>query len=148
MKKKHPTIFVFQGSIHQYDDGSMLELHTQVTTEEWENITEETIKYKIFLDCLKEIAIPKLEETWDKEDEWFREELNIALSRIKNIDPLMFAKFNQETIKNNYSAGIEKSSDKMVKFIGDVRKERKEFLEAQLNEQLEDQEAATKVSDL
>ena len=59
-KDKHPTLFVFEGGIKHYEDGSMLELHSQLSSEEWELITAETIKYKVFLDKLKTVALAYL----------------------------------------------------------------------------------------
>jgi hypothetical protein len=104
MKKKrkqepHPTLFVLDGTIRYYDDGSMLELHTSVTVEEWQQIILETIRYKVFVDCLKETAFPILKEKWTKEDDWWRLQLNTACGRMRNIDPLFFISINQDDLK-------------------------------------------------
>lgn len=107
-KTPHPTLFALQGSIHVFEEGSMLELHTQITAEEWAEIVDDTINYKIFLECLKEVAIPLLEESWTAEEEWFKIQLDVAVSRMRNLDPLLVAKYDQKQIK-------EKMSDKMTR---------------------------------
>lgn len=84
----HPTIFVIEGTLRSFD-GTMLELHTQVTTEEWTEIVKETLRYKIFIDCLKETASPILRESWSVEDDWWRVQLELSISRMRNIDPLL-----------------------------------------------------------
>ena len=43
-KEKHPTIFVMDGSIHVFEEGTMLELHTQITQDEWTIIVDDTVK--------------------------------------------------------------------------------------------------------
>jgi hypothetical protein len=101
-KEPHPTLFVLDGSVRWFKDGSMFELHTQITPEEWEMIVCETIKYKVFVECLKEVACPLLETGWTEEDEWGLLQMQVAVSRIRNIDPLLVAKFDQATIKAEY----------------------------------------------
>jgi len=127
-KQKHPTIFSFNGSINVYEDGTMLELHTAITDEEWDMIVEETVKYKIFLECLKETGAPKLNEPWDEEDDWFRIQLGVAVSRMKNIDPLLVAKFDQEEIKKAFTAKMEKGAESMLKLIEQVKEEKRKAI--------------------
>lgn len=127
-KEKHPTLFVFEGSIRHYEDGSMLELHSQVSQEEWALITEETFKYKIFLDKLKEVACPILKETWDDEDEWFRIQLDVAVSRIRNLDPLLTAKYNAKEIGESYEKLMKSNAKEVSELIDKVREENKELL--------------------
>ena len=67
-KVEHPTIFVFDGTIRHYTEGSMFSLRAQVTPNEWEQMVKETIEYRIFLECLKETAFPILKERWSKVD--------------------------------------------------------------------------------
>lgn len=101
-KEEHPTLFVFNNSIQYYEDGSMLELHSQVSEEEWAQIVEQTIAYKVFVECLKEYACPALDENWSSEEDWYRVQLDVSVSRIRNIDPLLVAKYDQKTIKSQY----------------------------------------------
>ena len=127
-KQKHPTLFAFDGALHVYEDGTMIELYSAVTSKEWEMITEETVKYKVFLECLKEVAVPKLKEPWDKEDEWFKIQLGVAVSRMKQIDPLLIAKYNQEEIKKSFSKEMEKGAESMLEYIEHVKKEQKKAI--------------------
>lgn len=124
----HPTLFVLEGSIKHFEDGSMLELHSKVTAEEWELITEETVKYKVFLDKLKDVALPILEEQWDKEDEYFRLQMEVAVSRIRNIDALLVAKHNITTIGDEYEKMMRKNAKEVLELIEKVRKENRELL--------------------
>jgi len=129
-KEIHPTLFVFDGTIRYFDDGSMLELHSKVTPEEWAAIVEQTLKYKIFLDCLKEQACPSLQEPWDEEDEWYRLQLDIAVSRIRNIDPLLLAKYDQGQIKQSYLSKMKQSAADINKMVEDIRRDQKEAIKA------------------
>jgi hypothetical protein len=122
MKKKrkqepHPTLFVLDGTIRYYDDGSMLELHTSVTVEEWQQIILETIRYKVFVDCLKETAFPILKEKWTKEDDWWRLQLNTACGRMRNIDPLFFISINQDDLKKAFSAKMRDNATEVINSI-------------------------------
>lgn len=125
-KKVSPTLFVFQGSPLVYDGGSMLELHSQITAEEWELIISETIKYKAFVECIKEIMIPKLEDEWAKEDELFLKNLEVAVSRMRNIDPLLVAKYNYDEIKKSYQELVTKGSQGVAKELQKTMAEYKE----------------------
>lgn len=139
-QEQHPTIFVFDGGIKHFADGSMLELHTQVKDTEWAMIIEETLKYKIFLECLKDVAIPLLDDQWTEEDDWFRLQLGVATSRIRNIDPLAFIKFNEEQIKDAYSEAMKNSAPEVRKFVEEFRESQKDILLKKYN--------ITSVSDL
>ena len=127
-KQKHPTLFAFDGSLHVYEEGTMLELHGSVTEEEWGMIVQETVQYKVFLECLKEVAVPVLKEPWDEEDDWFRLQLGVAISRLKQIDPLLVAKYNQEEIKKSFSKEMKKGAKSMLEFIDHVKKEQKKAI--------------------
>lgn len=127
-KNNHPTLFVFDGSIRYYPNGSMLELHTAVTEEEWGLITEETVKYKIFLECLKEVAYPALDEKWTKEDDWFRLQLEIATSRIRNIDPMAMIRWQEKAIKEEYVKKMLDGSKQMIDLIKEMRKQQSDTI--------------------
>ena len=96
--------------------------------EEWEDIVEETIKYKVFLECLKEVAFPQLEEPWVPDDEYFKLQLEIAVSRMRNIDALLVAKFRQEEMKTKYVKMMEVGVEDMKSMIEDVKKARADTL--------------------
>jgi hypothetical protein len=126
--RKHPTLFAHKGAIRYYKDGSMLSLYSQLSMEEWEDIVEETIKYKVFLECLKEVAFPQLEEPWVPDDEYFKLQLEIAVSRMRNIDALLVAKFSQEEMKTKYVKMMEVGVEDMKSMIEDVKKARADTL--------------------
>ena len=122
-KEQHPTMFVWDGSIRLYEGGSMLELHTQVTDEEWELIVEDTIKYKVFLECLKQVACPILGESWDEEDDWFRIQLEVAVSRLRNIDTLLVATYDQKIIADAYTIKMQREAKEVQKLVVEMREQ-------------------------
>lgn len=122
-KENHPTLFVFNGSIRYFDDGSMLELHAQVSDGEWTKIVEETISYKVFVECLKEYVCPQLQEHWAPEDDWYRVQLGVAISRMKNIDPLIVAKYDQKKVKQDYLDAMKSSVLDIKKLIDEFKSE-------------------------
>jgi len=143
-KEPHPTLFVFDGSIRYYKDGSMLELHTQVTAEEWEMIVSDTIKYKVFIDCLKEVACPILEDPWTAEDDYFRIQLEVSIARMRNIDPLLVAKFDQKEIFEDYKKLAQKNAQAAKAEINKI----KQAQEQMLKDMTQADGDTTKVSDL
>lgn len=143
-KEPHPTLFVFDGSIRYYKDGSMLELHTQVTAEEWEMIVSDTIKYKVFIDCLKEVACPILEDPWTAEDDYFRIQLEVSIARMRNIDPLLVAKFDQKEIFEDYKKLAQKNAQAAKAEINKI----KQAQEQMLKDMAQADGDTTKVSDL
>jgi len=119
-KKKNPTHFVLGSQILEYN-GSMLELHGQVHDEEWKVIIEETISFKVFVECLKEVGMPLLEEKWEKEDQKQLDALILAVSRIRNIDPLLAAFINQNELKEQYTAKMKLGASDIDKMIKEIR---------------------------
>ena len=136
-KSPQPTLFVIEGSIKHYDDGSMLQLHGLISMEEWEIIVEETVRYKVFLECLKNTGCPLLDESWDEEDDWFRLQLDVAVSRMRNIDPLLVAKHNQEELTKAFSSKMKKNAIEVQNLIKQTRAERKAAILAQLDKNTE-----------
>jgi hypothetical protein len=120
-KAEHPTVFVFDGAIRHHEEGSMFHLHTQVTTEEWQQIVRETIEYKIFAECLKDVAFPILKETWTKIEDWWRLQLGIAVTRMKEIDPMIFLGINQDKIRAQYTQKIQANAQAVVEDIKNIR---------------------------
>jgi hypothetical protein len=120
---EHPTIFSFDGSLRIYEEGSMYNLHMQVSEEEWKQITTETIQFKIFLECLKETAFPILKEIWTPEDEWWRLQLEVAVGRMKDIDPMLFVTsgVNVEATKTAYTDKMKKNAAEVVEQIKKIR---------------------------
>ncbi len=117
----HPTLFVHEGAIQEFPDGTMLELYTQLKTEEWQAIVTETVHYKIFVDCLKNTAFPILKENWTKELDWFRLQLEVAVSRMKNLDPYFAMTINHDNIRQLYIAKMEHNAAEVVEQIKLIR---------------------------
>ena len=113
------------GAVDAGREGSMLELHSSVRSDEWELIVEETTKYKLFLECLKETAFPILEEVWTKEYDWFMLQLEIAISRIRNIDPMIMLKWNQDKIKEEYTKKMKSNAIDLAALIDEMRNQYK-----------------------
>jgi hypothetical protein len=125
-KESSPTLFVLEGTILYYGDGSMLDLHIQVQIDEWERIVEETVKYKVFVECLKSTGMPLLEERWEEEDDWFRIQLDVAVSRMRNIDPLLVASHNQKTLTESYQKQMKTGAIQVGEVVTKVREARKQ----------------------
>jgi hypothetical protein len=119
-KKKNPTYFVLGGQILEYA-GSMLELHAQVDLKEWQVITEETISFKIFVECLKETGMPLLDEGWEKEDQKQLDGLIMAVSRIRNIDPLLAATINQDELREQYTVKMKAGASDILSMVKEIR---------------------------
>jgi hypothetical protein len=131
-KEQNPTLFVLDGSIRYYEDGSMLELHSKITPDEWDHIVAETVKYKCFVDCLKEIACPSLDESWTKEDEWYRHQLEVSISRMRNIDALLVAKHNIPDIKQLYADYMEDNLPTIKESMEAIREETRKMMEKEI----------------
>lgn len=145
-KTKHPTLFVLEGTILYYEDGSMLDLHTQVQLNEWEEIVEETVKYKVFIECLKSVGMPLLEERWEEEDDYFRLQLDISVSRMRNIDPLLVASHNQETLAKDYIKRMKSGAIQVSEVVTKVREAQKKAILDRLDNGNDEDDVA--VSDL
>lgn len=141
-KELHPTFFVLEGSIRCYEDGSMLELYSQIASDEWEIIVSETIHYKVFLECLKKVACPILEEPWTKEDDYFLVQMEVAVSRMRNIDALLVASIDQKKILRAYTKKAQVNAQALKAEINELKQQR-----AKLLLDLQDGDI-TKVSDL
>jgi|10_taG_2_1085330.scaffolds.fasta_scaffold00033_43 hypothetical protein len=143
-QENHPTLFILEGTILFYEEGSMLTLHTQVEREEWEQMVEETVKYKVFIECLKETGMPLLKERWEEEDDYFRIQLNVAVSRMRNIDPLLVASHDQIALTEEYTKQMKSGAIEVSEVVTQVRESRK----TAIMEELDNNDDVTKVSDL
>ena len=124
--KKYPTIFALEGGIRHYKSGTLLELYSQISLDEWKLIVEETIKYKVFLECLKETAVRLLNESWTEDDEWFCLHLEVAVSRMRNIDPLYVSKYDQDELKKAYTTKMVTGVDELRLIIEDMRRQERD----------------------
>jgi len=106
----------------------MLELHGQVQPAEWEQIVEETVKYLVFVECLKSTGIPLLEERWTEDDDYFRIQLEVAVSRMRNIDPLLVAKFKQDEIAEEYKKQMKSGAIEVKEVVTQVREANKQAI--------------------
>lgn len=113
----NPTLFVLEGSPRYYTEGTLFELYTQITQMEWEIITEESIKYHMFVSCLKDTAYPLLKEIWTEDDEWWLVQLSETIKQIKNIDPMATIRTNSETIKASYIEMMTRNGQAIVEQI-------------------------------
>ena len=118
---EHPTMFVHEGVIKVYEEGSMLELHMQLKPEEWTEIVQETIKYYHFLECIKTVACPILKEPWDEMDDYYRIQLELAISRMRNIDALLVASVNTEELVKAYTAKMTTNATEVMDLVKSVK---------------------------
>lgn len=120
---EHPTMFVHEGSIKVFSEGSMLQLHMEVTPEEWQQIVKETVEYQTFLECIKKVACPILREPWDEEDDWYRLQLEIAISRMRNIDPLLVASVNVEELTKAYTEKMTANAKEVMALVKSLKEQ-------------------------
>ena len=125
--QEHPTLFSLEGSIRHYEQGSMLQLYSLITNEEWEAIVEETVKYSVFVSCLKEVAFPILKEQWTEEDEWFKLQLELAISRMRNIDAMLLLKYDENKLKEEYSSKMRTNGIELMKIIEEMKLQRNDI---------------------
>lgn len=105
MASRIPTLFAYNGEIMKYD-GAVMSLKASMDDAQWREIVRETIKYKLYLQCLKEIACPSLEDdslSWSSDDDKYIQQLDATISKMSNIDPLLVSSIDQAAISNDYS---------------------------------------------
>jgi hypothetical protein len=95
---------------------------------EWKLIVEETIKYSLFVECLKDVGCPDLNEPWEDQDEYFRKQLNNTVSKIKDIDPILVSKYDQQLIKQSYAKQMRNNASEFLKYADQVRAEHRLML--------------------
>jgi hypothetical protein len=120
----HPTMFVHEGTIKCYEEGTMLELKTLLSQEEWLGIVKETVEYLIFITCLKTVAFPILNEAWDKDDDWWRVQLEIAVNRMRDLDPLVLIPIDQDAIRTAFTDKMKANAASVVEDIKAMRQAR------------------------
>ncbi len=104
------TTFIFQGQILQHD-GSIFSLKTQVSSDEWLNIVVDTVKYAIYLECMKQ-AVNLLEDntiTWTTADDEYITQLRSTVSSIIETDPISVSNIDQNKIRNDYFTEMRKN---------------------------------------
>lgn len=109
--REHPTIFAMDGSIRHYDDGTLFSLYTQISLDEWKHIIGETVKYKVFITCLKDVACPILDEIWTKEDDWWRVQLDRTIQEMRKLTPLEFIGIDEEKLTESYTLSMRANAN-------------------------------------
>ena len=116
--------FALEGDIKEFE-GSVIELRSQVSDDEWIQIVNETVAYKVFLKCLKKVGMPLLGETGEKEDDKFIVWLTESVSNMKILDPILVSSVNEKKLKKIYTTKMQDGADNMSKLIKDVAKDLK-----------------------
>lgn len=118
---KSKPIIVVCGAPMEYN-GTLLELKTNCNSEQWEQVTAETFKYKCFMKICRDIAMPMLHETWDKEDKKTFKRLRQTIESMKSLDPPRMLAFNEKKICDEYAAralkGVRETQDLMKDVTG------------------------------
>ena len=120
LKKDEGIFFALEGTILHYP-GPMLEFHGQISATEWVAVVEETVKYAVFARCLKDVAFPLLDEGWTEKDESQLKQLELSSARMRNIDPLLVAKYNPAALKEAYSAKMRDGASSLNGMIAQFR---------------------------
>jgi len=100
--KKITTVFAIAGTVHEYQ-GSLLELRTTLSEHEWKSIIVETVKYRIFMECVKKHAIKKLDERWSKSEKEVLKGLKQTIEKMQQLDPLLVATVDQNQVRDDYT---------------------------------------------
>lgn len=115
------TLFALDHTVREFD-GKILELHTKVTPEEWEEIITSTLAYIAFMECSRDIACPTLKLPWSDNDAKILKKLISSSNRMRDIDPLLFAKLNTVDYKAAYSGKMQTTAPEVVKMADEIIK--------------------------
>ena len=121
MSKKHRKYtFCIDGDLLECD--SLLEIKNNVTENEWERITSNTMKYHCYVKMLRDIGMPLLEEPWEKGDKCLERNLRRTIGSMKRIDPSRMIQFDAKAICDEYAGrmlkGVHEVKDMMKGFAG------------------------------
>lgn len=119
--RSRETVFALEGNIMAYP-GSMLELHAELDQEQWKEALTDTCGYALFVRCLKDVAFPLLDEGWTSEDEFALQQLELSVSRMRNIDPLLVASLKLGELKDKYIAKMKEGAESVNAMIQEYRK--------------------------
>jgi len=125
--------FVFEGSIREFE-GSIMGLQSQLSDDEWRQIINETISYKVFLKCLKKVGMPLLGEKWDNDDDQFIIGLTESVSAMKKLDPILTGSVNEKKLKKIYTVKMKDGADGINELVKDVAKDLKSSKRSQVSD--------------
>lgn len=138
-RKKHSkqTVFAFNGEIRYYEN-KLGVLRLQVSDEEWDIIVKSTVEYCAYVEALKNVACPMLDEEWDTDDQVYLNELKKTIKQIKALDPFILAKYNYDDTVKNFTKTM---TDRASELVAEI----KEF--SKLSDQIVNDSRKIKVSD-
>jgi len=113
------TVFVLEEEIRYYD-GTLASLKMQISDDEWDTLVKATVEYAAYVYCLKETACPILHEKWDTEDQVYLNELLKTITKIKELDQFILAKYNYEAQVEKYSKLMVERATELAKEIQDI----------------------------
>jgi len=125
--------FVFEGSIREFE-GSIMGLQSQLSDDEWRQIINETISYKVFLKCLKKVGMPLLGEKWDNDDDQFIIGLTESVSAMKKLDPILTGSVNEKKLKKLYTVKMKDGADGINELVKNVAKDLKSSKRSQVSD--------------
>lgn len=100
-KKTKKFIISIDGELLECD--SLIELKGGVTDEEWLKITSGTVKYMCYSKMLRDMAMPLLQEEWNKDDERLLKGLRRTIEYMRRLDPVRISQFNIKEICDQYA---------------------------------------------
>lgn len=133
MEDINTVYFVFEGSIREFE-GSIMGLQSQLSDDEWRQIINETISYKVFLKCLKKVGMPLLGEKWDNDDDQFIIGLTESVSAMKKLDPILTGSVNEKKLKKIYTVKMKDGADGINELVKDVAKDLKSSKRSQVSD--------------
>ena len=133
MEDINTVYFVFEGSIREFE-GSIMGLQSQLSDDEWRQIINETISYKVFLKCLKKVGMPLLGEKWDNDDDQFIIGLTESVSAMKKLDPILTGSVNEKKLKKLYTVKMKDGADGINELVKDVAKDLKSSKRSQVSD--------------
>ena len=133
MEDTNTVYFVFEGSIREFE-GSIMGLQSQLSDDEWKQIINETISYKVFLKCLKRTGMPLLGEKWDSDDDQFIVGLTESVSAMKKLDPILTGSVNEKKLKKIYTVKMKDGADGINELVKDVAKDLKSSKRSQVSD--------------
>lgn len=133
MEDINTVYFVFEGSIREFE-GSIMGLQSQLSDDEWRQIINETISYKVFLKCLKKVGMPLLGEKWDNDDDQFIIGLTESVSAMKKLDPILTGSVNEKKLKKLYTVKMKDGADGINELVKNVAKDLKSSKRSQVSD--------------